>query len=421
MTDSFPEYCVYASTVRMPDYQQGTPPYSETGGGWSYDSAGHLVLDHEEEANVVVTVPRRAMPTAGFPTGVFVRTGGGGDRPLVDRGVQAVNHGPPIEPGTGPALYFARAGFAGAQVDGPHGGLRNITHGDEQVLMFNITNPIAMRDNIRESALELILFAHMLARFDVDASTCAGVTTPSGTGHIIFDTGTLALMGHSMGATIAPLVLAHEERFRAGVLSGAGGSWIENVMFKLSPFEVRPFAELIVRYNGSGRHLTEFDPVLSLLQWAAEPADPPVYDRYIIHEPLAGAPRSVLMFQGIVDTYIMPTIADATSLSLGIDLADPERDISTDPRISMFPPVGTLLDLVGRRVVTLPQQGNLAVTGTAGATGVVVQLPQDMVEDGHEVAFQTEPPKHMYQCFLTSYAQGAARVPASGGVSDPCQ
>jgi hypothetical protein len=35
--------------------------------------------------------------------------------------------GAAVTPGTGPALYFAREGFAGLEVDGPLGGLRNTT------------------------------------------------------------------------------------------------------------------------------------------------------------------------------------------------------------------------------------------------------------------------------------------------------
>ena len=38
--------------------------------------------------------------------------------------------GPPRVPGSGPAREFARVGFAGVQVDGPLGGLRNTTGGD---------------------------------------------------------------------------------------------------------------------------------------------------------------------------------------------------------------------------------------------------------------------------------------------------
>jgi hypothetical protein len=49
------------------------------------------------------------------------RTGAGGDRPLVDRGVRGAN-GMPLEPGTGLGRDFAREGVAGISWDGPHGG-----------------------------------------------------------------------------------------------------------------------------------------------------------------------------------------------------------------------------------------------------------------------------------------------------------
>ena len=86
------------------------------------------------------------MPEAGYPLVVFVRTGAGRERPLVDRGVWDED-GELIEAGSGPARNFAAAGFAGISVDGPHGGLRNVTGGDEQFLVYNLGNPAATRDN----------------------------------------------------------------------------------------------------------------------------------------------------------------------------------------------------------------------------------------------------------------------------------
>jgi hypothetical protein len=408
----FDDYCVYETTVKMPVYQRGQPPFFQGGGDWVLDPSGTPVQQGEEEARLYVTVPRRPMPAAGFPLVVFIRTGGGGDRPLVDRGVHAVPHGDAITPGTGPALYFARAGFAGASVDGPLGGLRNTTHADEQFLIFNIGNPIAMRDNIRQSAMELVLFAHILERVSVDASDCPGTTTPGG-GPVTFDVETMGLMGHSMGATIAPLTLAFEPRYRAAILSGAGGSWIENVVYKESPLEVRPLAELLIGY--SGRMLDEFDPALSLLQWGGEPSDPPAYAHRILREPAASAPRHVLMLQGIVDTYILPPMANATSLSFGLDHAGADLDAAT-AALSRFVPLGSLLDLVGRHTLAFPVHGNIG----GATTAVVVQHPQDSVEDGHEVVFQTEPPKHQYQCFLESFAQGVPTVPAGAAADAPC-
>lgn len=410
----FDDFCVYATTLPMPEYQRGEPPYQDEGGEWALDGFGNPILQRWEGANFVVTIPRRPMPAAGYPIVVFSRTGGGGERPLVDRGPHAENHGPAIEPGTGPAKWFAAAGFAGSSIDGPHGGLRNITHGDEQFLMFNVGNPGALRDNVRQSAAELALQAHVLGHVAVDVSGCPGADVPGNIAR--FDTSTMAIMGHSMGATIAPLTLAFEPRYRAGLLSGAGGSWIENVLYKKKPLEVKGIAEILVGLAGSGYELNAHDPVLSLFQWAGEAADPPVYARRIVHEPQDGHARHVLMMQGIVDHYIMPTIADAASLSLGLDLAGAELD-DTVAEIKELTPLGKLLPLVGRGAIALPASGNAG----GGVTAVVTQHPEDGIEDGHEVVFQTEGPKHEYRCFLEGLAKGKPMVPKPGKATDPCE
>ncbi len=408
----FDDYCVFSSTIQMPDYQSGTPPFDEVGGDWLFDSDGKPIFQRDENAHIVVTVPRQQMPAAGFPIVLFSRTGGGGDRPLVDRGVQAMTGGPALVAGTGPALGFAKVGWAGASVDGPHGGLRNVTGKDEQFLMFNVTNPAALRDNVRQSAAELALQAHVLATLSFDASSCPGLDTGGKPVH--FDTSHFALMGHSMGATISPLTLAVEPDFQASILSGEGGSWIENVLYKLHPVEVKGFAELLLGVAGK-YSLTEQDPALNLFQWAAEPADPPVYARYIVHEPRDGKPRDVLMVQGIVDHYIMPTISEASSLSLGLDLAGDALDKDT-PEIADFPTLDARLQFSGRSHISLPASANI----DASTTAVVVQQREDGVEDGHEVVFQTEPPKHMYRCFLASLLAGTPTVPAPAAEDAPC-
>ncbi len=406
----FDDFCVFESSIEMPVFQAGKPPFSETGGQWAWAADGSPKLAQKEVARIVITLPRRSMPAAGFPVVLFSRTGGGGDRPLVDRGVQAKTGGPAITPGTGPALTFARAGFAGVSVDGPHGGLRNVSGGDEQFLMFNVQNPSALRDNVRQSAIELVLQAHVLAGLQVDAGSCPDLVT--GGGPARFDTAHLALMGHSMGATIAPLSMAVEAKFRAAILSGAGGSFIENVLYKQKPLPVKGFAELLLGVAGS-HTLSESDPVLSLFQWAAEPADPPAYARAIVHEP-SGAPAHVLMIQGIVDHYIMPSIANAASLSLGLDLAGDALDAVT-PELADTPHLAEMLTFSGRAQISLPASGN-----AGGATAVVVQAKEDGIQDGHEVVFQTAGPKHQYRCFLESLALGLPRVPTPAAELTAC-
>ena len=403
----FDGYCVYNAQIAMPDYQQGTPPYSRVGGALALAPDGGPIQQRLAPARVVVTVPRAPMPVNGYPIATLVRTGAGGDRPLVDRGVQAVHDGPPKTPGSGPAMELAKVSFAGAQVDGPHGGLRNVTSGDEQFLMFNVSNGVALRDNVRESALELSVFSAWLAALSFDASDCPGATV----GLVKFDATNAVLIGHSMGATIAPLALDITPGWRGAILSGEGGSYIENVMWKEQPLAVRPIMETLFGYGSLRRKLTRGDPALTLLQWAVEPADPIVVARSLVREPRAGeSPRQILMEQGIVDHYILPPIANAMTLALGLDLGGAELDTQSAELVARpeLTPLSTVLALGGRRAVMLPVAANIS----AGATAVVIQHPSDGIEDGHEVMFQTEPPKAEYRCFLQSIAQGgAARVP----------
>jgi pimeloyl-ACP methyl ester carboxylesterase len=303
-------------------------------------------------------------------------------------------------PGSGPAQELARVGWAGVQVDGPHGGPRNVTDGDEQFLMFNVTNPPAMRDNVRQSALELALLPDLLATLEIPAGDC-----PDGETARFSDE--LALIGHSMGATISPVVLSTEPRYRSAVLSGAGGSWIHNVVHKLSPLETRPLAESILRYDAVGRTLDEFDPILSLLQWVGEAADPPVHAAAMARASTMGDSRAagglpdILVFQGVVDTYILPPIANALSVSLALDRAGESVDEVAD-----WP--GDYRTYAEARFL-----GEFAEPPAAVRAAALAQHVEDGIEDGHEVMFQLEAPKHQYRCFLQSVAEGVPSIPVS--------
>jgi pimeloyl-ACP methyl ester carboxylesterase len=208
-------------------------------------------------------------------------------------------------------------------------------------------------------------------------------------------------MGHSMGATIAPLTLAGEPRFRTAILSGAGGSYIHNLVYKQSPLEVRPLAEAMLNYGAHFREIHEHDPMLSMVQWAAESSDPPVYGSRI--------EADVLVLQGIVDTYILPPMANALNLSLGNDLAGASLD-ADHPDLQGFQTLESLLPLVGAETVSLPATG----------PRLVVQHAQGSIEDGHEVMFQTEAPQHQYRCFLESALIGTPIVPVGGLATDSC-
>ncbi len=150
------------------------------------------------------------------------------------------------------------------------------------------------------------------------------------------------------------------------------------------------------------------DPVLTLVQWAAEAGDPQVY----AHMVRDGPPRNILMLQGIVDNYILPRIANSLSLPLGLDLAGDEIDTG-DPELAGQTPISALLPLAGRKQVSFPVSSN--------PIAIVAQHRGDGIEDGHEVVFQTDPPKHQYRCFLASLLTGTPRVPPPGPADAPCE
>ena len=314
-------------------------------------------------------------------------------------------------------MHFAQVGWAAVEVDGPLGGLRNTTGGDEEQLVFNFLNPDALRDNVRESAVALSLMARALDQLAIHSNDCDSLT--QGPQH--FDLSHLALFGHSTGATIAPLAASIEPRIGAMILSGAGGSYLNNILYKKRPIDVLLVAEALLGYAGTSRVLDARDPVLTLIQWATEPADPQLYAHKLIREPIAGAaPRQILMFQGIVNHYLMPPMANSLSLSIGVDLAGPALD-ETVPELAPLSHIRTLLPLNGRAQITLPASSNVLVSGGGSVTAVLVQEPGDQIDDGHEVVFQTEAPKHQYRCDLQSWARsGAPTVPPAGLSTDPC-
>lgn len=406
LTDTFDSYCVFQSTIQVPEYQHGTPPYYTDGGDWQRKD-GLPSFDHLETARIWFTVPRSASPSGGFPTVFFIGTGAGGERGLVDRGVSKGNgFDGPIVPGSGPAMEFARVGWAGIQIDGTLEGIRNTTGGNEDFLLFNVSNIAALRDNIRQSALEIALLPDALKTYSFDASACPGAPKI-----FTMDSNKFALMGHSMGSSIAPLALSVQPLFKTAILSGAGGSFIHNIMDKQMPLPVKGVAEGLLGYAARGRELTKFDPALTLFQWAAEPADSPPYGYKI----RTGDPHNILMLQGIVDHYILPSIAEATSLSLGLDFAGTPLDAQNAELNALGQPhIADLLPLTGHQILPLPASANVA-----GHTAILVQNPGDTVEDGHEVNFQTARPKSQYRCFLADVAAG--KVPTvRDSSSEPC-
>ena len=414
LTDDF---CVYEGRVEARRYQAGEPPYALGEGGWVFDDDGLLEEQGRETGRLFVTMPRTVSPGDVLPVVVFVRTGGGGDRPLLDRGIRT---GAGVDvPLSGFVNEISRAGWAAVMVDGPLGGDRNPDGADEQFAIFDIDNPVALRDNLRQSALELASVPAMLRGVALSPSICPlpGINPDQpGLAPVRLDIERMVLFGHSMGATIGPLAAAVQPAYEAMILSGAGGSWIDNIVYKRLPVETRPLAAGLLSENGPDA-VDRFHPALTLLQWAGEGADPVLFTPALGRAALPGAMRHVLMFQGVVDGYILPPMANAMSLSLGVDAVGPLIDAEATPDL---PSLASVLPFTGGRVLDAPVAGNV-VDGSREVTRVVVQHPEDGVEDGHEAAYQQPEARWQLRCFLQTLREdGVPRIGRGADGTDPC-
>jgi hypothetical protein len=135
---------------------------------------------------------------------------------------------------------LADAGIAAFDIEAATVGPR---HPDGSYLGLEFFNPFnldAFRDNIRQAAAEFSVLPRVARQISMDVSgysECNGVTAPGN--RVLFDSAHFFLHGHSTGSSIGDLVLGVEPAYQAGLLTGAGGSWLYNVVLKQDPF---PFA-----------------------------------------------------------------------------------------------------------------------------------------------------------------------------------
>ena len=93
-------------------------------------------------------------------------------------------------------------------------------------------------DKVRRSGGELVRLPDVLGSLEIDTTDRPGAGPLS---RLAVDA-RLTLMGQLVGATIAPLVVAEEPRCWALILSGAGGSYIEDIAHKPWGLEVQSIA-----------------------------------------------------------------------------------------------------------------------------------------------------------------------------------
>jgi hypothetical protein len=404
--DTYAGFCMLTGQITMPQFQTGTQPF---------DSGGLFVLDGNDvpmqqgsmTIPVTITLPKAAMPAAGWPLYQWFHGSGGLSTQVVNAG-PATTSADNTTPGEGPSYVVALHGLAAASSALPLNPERLPGASDYEYI--NLNNLAAYPQTFVQGVFEQRMLTDALLALQIPQSLlagCTGISTPAASGNHFFNPAQLVAGGQSMGGMYTNTVGAVEPRFGALVPTGAGGFW--NLMI-LETTLIPGARELLeASLNIDDSQLFFAHPAMNMLQTVWESAEPLVYMSRVAHRPLPGLPaRSVYEPVGYDDTYFQPDVYDAAALSFE------NQEVGTP--LSTWPSMQTALTLEN-----LGSPVNYPVKANQTETRVVVQYMGDGIVDPHYIFRQLDAVKHQYGCFLESYLRdGVPTVPAPGGLTDPC-
>ncbi len=401
-----PGYCELVGKATFPQYQVGTQPFS-TDGRFQLDAAGVPIVQSMMTVPLTIVLPKRTMPTNGWPLWQFFHGSGGASSDLVDDGPNATPDGLP-EVGEGPGAVVARRGIASASSALPVNAERLPGAGNYEYL--NINNLGSFPYTFQQGVFEQRLLLDALLELEISpqiVAACTGVALPATATAHHFDAGKLTAGGHSMGGMYTNMIGAVEPRYGALTPFGAGGFW--NMM--ILDTEIQPGARDLLAgvFGVDPEHLSFVHPTLSLIGLGWEIAEPGASMARIIRRPLPGfMPRHVYQPIGLDDKFFPNPVFDAAALAYGNqqagDVVWPETQdaLGTDHLDGML---------------SYPVRANHA----GAITAVVVQYADDGIVDAHQIHRQLPAVKYQYGCFLESYLRdGTPTVPAPAAIDAAC-
>jgi len=361
-----------------PIFQQGTPPYEDTGGDIAYTVDGTPLVAGEQDVCFGLSVPKGAvMPVDGWPVVIYLHGTGGSFRSHFGNGV-AVSLAD-VDLGGGVTTQMAVIGID--QV--VHGDRREGSTTHPNALFFNFTNPQAAKNNTLQGAADLFQLVRVVEGFVELVNTL---------GEVRLDPSRMYFFGHSQGVITGPVAIPFEPAIRGVVYSGGGALLIESLLNKTSPVDIAGAVQFVL----ADPNLGFTHPVLNLLQLYFEPVDAINYMAQLFMEPVPGAElRHTLISYGLGDTYSPNATGRAMIRAAGAHLVRPVLD-----------PIA----YVGE--TDAPVTGNRwGGTLTEGA----VQLDTDGTYDGHYVLTRNPDGVTIYTTFLATMdtdPQGLPTIPA---------
>lgn len=361
-----PDYFEIQGRITMPIFQSGTAPYLT-------DGAVSDGVVRTEPVCFDLLVPKKPMPSGGWPLVVYHPGTGGSFRSVVTDGLAV-----PLADG---APHIAALSFDPIE----HGARKHGSLLSEDELVMDLVNPAAARGNRMQDAADVLT-----------ALRVAQLTLPSSiTGSAVSFASRVAYFGHSQGGNAGVLGLAFEPRCKAAVLSGAGGGIVEGLLEATSPMSTSTALPLLF-----GEPLDRAHPAMVLLQTWFDPADPEAYGPLLIARLPASVPsKSVLHTFGLGDTYAPPhTLANLTK-AIGIPLVEPVL-ASIDEGWPAWPSTSR------------PLVANLDGEDGASITAATFQYDPMGAYDGHLVALEHPQAIADWLAFLQTYfVVGTPHVP----------
>jgi hypothetical protein len=403
-----PDYCELSLELTLPQFLTGTEPWN-SGGQFELGDDGLPEVQDERTVPAVITIPREPMPAGGYPLLLYFHGSGGLHDEVVDasRSAETGEDGPP---GEGPAMYFARIGFAAAGSALPVSPDR--VPGAEENAYINFQNLAVFPFLFRQGVIEQRMFLTALGELEIPVAAlaaCGGVTT-EGDGPVMFDPDQIYASGQSMGGMYTNMFGAVDPRPRALVPTGAGGDW--SLMILASSLFADRVGLLGVLLD-TDVELTWLHPAMHSLEIAWEAAETMVYVPRLARNPLPGrSSKPVYEPVGRNDKYFATPVYDAMALAYGHQQAGE----------IVWPEMQEALALAGLDgVIEYPVVDNLTSESGEPYTGVVVQYEGDGIADPHSIYRQLDAVIYQYSCFLaTMRTTGHAVVPAPAELGTPC-
>ncbi|MEI8255696.1 MAG: hypothetical protein WCJ30_08500, partial [Deltaproteobacteria bacterium] len=312
---------VFTATFGAPDFRATTNGHFIVG-----NDGVPVVATPDRRIPITIALPRGPVPAGGFPV-VFYAHGLGGQRGDM----------------LGIMNEMARAGFATVSIDwstfgqraapmpadvassapgayhGPDG-FADTTNGNPLDFVGGFQDMGIFRDNLRQSALEIVQLRRVLADPALDLSVVAaeyGGTAPRLDGQHV------AYVGGSLGGIIGTLIASVEPQVNPFVLNVAGAAFATQIV-TTAPNQAGLVQALLGTVLGapSNEVLDRFHPVANLLQMALDGGDPVAY-AHDVTRPLSGRGHDVWLIEALWDETVGNASTDLLASLLGLPQLTP--------------------------------------------------------------------------------------------------